>query len=69
MIKITNISIVVNKNSSDKLYLSTELPSGTWPYDKTAYMSMEVAQGKGAEYVSKHFPGVPCEVINSTSSA
>jgi len=68
-INITKISIVVSKHSTDRVYLQTELPLGIWPYKDTAYLSMEVAKGKGVEYVSENFPGVPCEVIESTPSA
>lgn len=57
-------AVVIQDAGSDKVMLTTNLPSACWPYQKEPLMmSFEAAANTGVEYLKRHFPGVPCEVL------
>lgn len=65
MLTITIIKItIVSTCGTDMVYFTTDLPSGIWPFDGKATMKMEVAAGRGKEYVETQFPGVPYEFVD-----
>jgi hypothetical protein len=58
--------IVRLRHGCDNIYLkTTDLPEGTWPFESESTMSVQfmVARGDGEEYLEKHFPGIPVEVV------
>jgi hypothetical protein len=63
-VKVEVLSIfVLEGHGPDKLSLELKLPSGVWPYEGNAAAMLETAAGTGAEYVKKHFPGVPMRQV------
>lgn len=60
-IQITKITCV-RYHTGDILYFDTTLPEGIWPFEKTAYLKMEVAANTAERYCEKNFPGVLLEV-------
>jgi hypothetical protein len=64
-IEIKSAKIVRLRHATDKIYLNTNLPEGTWPFEAegTADVVLAVARGDGEEYLERHFPGIPVEVI------
>lgn len=64
MLKINKIVIVQTAYSPDKIYLHLDIPEGTWPYENHATANIDVASGKGPEYVATHLPGIEVEVLS-----
>ena len=64
-INVTSITVVRLKDSTDSMYLKTDLPGGTWPFKDTVSVFMQVAQGMAEKYVEENFPGVPLEIIDT----
>ena len=64
-IGIKSAKIVRLRHSSDKIYLNTNLPEGTWPFEaeETADVVLTVARGDGEAYLERHLPGIPVEVV------
>lgn len=65
-IEIQKATIVRQRHGMDNIYLKTsDLPEGTWPFeqDDTADVRLSVARGCGEEYLERHFPGIPVEVV------
>ena len=61
--KIVKISILKRKDSTDMIFVLTDLPS-TFPFYKDdLVLKFEVVSGGGEEYVEKHFPGIPIKII------
>ena len=60
--KITDITILAG-NGPDHVMLNTNLPNGCWPYNGNASLRLEVASGRGVDYVKEHFPDVQVKVI------
>lgn len=58
-------AMVILSNRADKVSLATDLPEPVYPYDGALRLYFSTAINKGAEYVGRHFPGVPVEVINA----
>lgn len=63
----TNVKItaatVLQGQGADIVILTTTLPMGVWPFQGYAQLKMEVACGKGTEYVQKNLGFTPI-VIN-----
>lgn len=62
--KITSIFILHPANLSDHVSLRTDLPAATWPFTSTLDVSFACAAGMAEEYVAKHWPGIPVEVVD-----
>jgi hypothetical protein len=63
-IEITGIQILQTVGP-DVVILDTSLPCGTWPYENTAVLRMDVAADKGEDYVKENFRDTKYEVIDA----
>lgn len=62
--KVTKISILVQKGNVDYIRLHTDMPSVIFPeFEEFQVFTTETAQGKGEGFVKEHFPNIPYEVI------
>jgi len=61
---ITKI-IVVTDTGADTILLETNLPNGSYPFTGFQECKMTIAAGTAEEYVKKHFPNIPLEVIHT----
>jgi hypothetical protein len=64
-LEIKKIFVLHRPNSTDHLYLYTELPPTVWPFKESPTLQMEVVWGKGREYAAKNFPGIPIEYVDT----
>ena len=60
--KILKAHILIRRNHPDSVSLVTDLPPASYNAENLA-LSFNVAKGEGEEYVSRHFPGVPHDVV------
>jgi len=59
-IKILRITVVRLYCRPDRVYLHTNLPEPTYPFNPTcAILTFDVVRGNTEKYCSEHFPGVP----------
>lgn len=56
--KITSITILERRQGSDIVYLRTDLPMATYPYEGNQDLRFDVAKGVGRNYVRSHFPDI-----------
>lgn len=61
IIRISHIT-VIQGYGPDKIILTTNLPSGMWPYDGFAIAHIDVAAGDGPKWVRENL-AVEAEVI------
>lgn len=66
-IEITGIT-VISLGGTDDVLIHTTLPMGTWPWEGTATLNLQVSRNQGEQYVKDNFPGVPCKVIHTSLS-
>lgn len=52
-------------DGADIILLSTDLPSGEYPFQGTAQLQLQVAKYQGASYIVRHFPSVPAATIDT----
>jgi len=64
-INVTKITVVRQRKGSDLLYVTTDLPSGAWPYDEAAKLVLSVTANTAETYLEEHFSGVPYTVVTS----
>lgn len=64
MVKIISIAIISDPYGPDLVSLETELPEAIFPFTGRQSLDFRAAKGKGLEYVTEHFPGVPVTQIN-----
>lgn len=62
-IEITQIRVLTGAYGTDKVLLETKFPSGTYPFEGVAVLTLEVARGKGVDYCVANFGKRPDEVI------
>ena len=62
-IGIEKIVTVRIKHAGDTTYIHTHLPSGTYPFEGFALLTLQLARGSAEVYVTKNFPGIPHEII------
>jgi hypothetical protein len=63
-LEVDSITVVVS-HGTDTVLINTNLPQGVWPFGKTGgHMSLEVARGRGAQYVRDNF-GIEPKVIKT----
>ena len=65
-IEVVSAKVIRLRNGVDKIYFtSANLPEGTWPFESatTADVQLSVARGDAEDYLEKHFPGIPVEVV------
>jgi len=65
-IEVVSAKIIRLRHGTDKIYfVAAKLPEGTWPFESTATADVQitVARGDAEEYLEKHFPGIPTEVV------
>jgi len=63
VIEVTEIMIISFFGGTDHIMMKTTLPMGLYPYRGKSVVSLEVASGKGPEFVEKHFSGMPYEHV------
>lgn len=61
--KVTGIRLLSDPHKADKIFLTTDLPCGTWPYKGFQTIDMEVARNEGIAYCHKHFPGIEIKIF------
>jgi hypothetical protein len=64
-IDIKSIDILIRRAGTDKVFVYTSLPS-PFPLEVSVaslILSFDVMHGGGTEYVRKHFPGVPMNIL------
>jgi hypothetical protein len=61
-IEITK-AVAVSASGTDAIYLYTDLPCGTWPYEGVSTATVNVAQGTAEDWLKVNLPDVPVEVI------
>jgi hypothetical protein len=61
-LKILKIKILCF-SGMDEIVLTTELPSGVFPFTGNADLTLKVAHGIGEKYAEKHFPNLTATVI------
>lgn len=54
--KISKIQVLTHPKKADKLFLTTDLPNGSWPYHGVQTLELEVSHGEGLAYAHKNFP-------------
>ncbi len=64
--KITRAMVLIGQGS-DRVFLTTDLPSSFTIYSEPLVMQFEATAGTGAEYVRINF-GIEPEIIRRTSS-
>ncbi len=68
-LEVERATVIARRYGTDKVFLYTSLPG---PYfgdgDTCLSVSFDTTIGQGAEYVSRHFPDLPCEVIQERKS-
>lgn len=62
-VAITGITIVRERYGMDNVYLKTELPAATYPYEGTADLHLTCGREQGEAYCAQHFPGIPVELV------
>lgn len=62
-IRIVKVVLLLLSHGPDYITVETDLPNPTWPYEGVANLKMKAARGTGKDYIKKHFPKVPLEVI------
>lgn len=65
-IEIVKISIVIMNEGVAHVTLYTTLPESCWPYEGDLGLQFKVPRNQALEYVEKHFPGVPVDVIDGS---
>lgn len=64
---ITKITIVLDVNGPDTVFLDTKLPPATWPYNESPTFKTAVARGHAIKWVEAAFGNqYPIEVIDIT---
>lgn len=61
--KLLSISIVRLRNSPDRVFIETDLPAETYPFNTHLDLSFTVAKGAAEDYCKRHFPDVPIKAI------
>jgi hypothetical protein len=59
---------IVQGYGCDKVMLCTDLPEAVYPWDNQLAISFDASAGRGAEYVVRHWPDIPVEVIKRDST-
>lgn len=62
-IKVTKITILRMQSGSEIVSLRTEMPEATYPYKESLDLEFRASREQAEDYVKKHFPGVPVEVL------
>lgn len=70
--KPVKFTILIGNSGTDKVCITLNLPSATFPFDENnLLMSFEVAKGNAIDYVKKHFESDltanNAEVINTAT--
>lgn len=60
--KVTKITIVMG-HGTDCCLLDVDIPCGVYPFKGNHTLKMEVSADQGEQYCSRHFPGVPIEIV------
>ena len=58
MLHITDI-MILKSDGADELYITTDLPSGEYPFNGFAAVKMRLAKGTAEDYCRMHFADVP----------
>lgn len=58
-------AVIILSNGADEVFLYTDLPEGTWPYNGKLTLRFSVAKDCGREYMLQHFPNVMFDVIDT----
>lgn len=61
-------AIVVQGFGADQVMLHTDLPEATYPWDTKLCVTFTASAGRGPQYVTTHWPGVPVEIVARDSS-
>lgn len=59
---ITHITVVTG-TGPDVIFLDTDLPCGTYPFEGNQHLRMDVAADTGKRYVEEHFSDVPVRIF------
>lgn len=60
---INKLTLIKLHNRCDTLFLHTDLPAATWPFnEQDATIILRVASGLGEKYAADNFPGVPLTI-------
>ena len=54
-IKVSDIRILRLRTGCDHVYMTTDLPSGVYPFEGNTVIEIQVARGDGPAYVKSHF--------------
>ena len=60
---------IVRNGGPDNISLVTDLTEATWPFEENLDLKFICRAGDGEEYLRKHFPRVPVEVIDIRSKS
>lgn len=60
--------VLRTSHGPDKIYLYTDLPAATFPFDEDVHLdlSFTAARGTGEKYLSDNLPDIPVEVMDAT---
>lgn len=62
-LEVKSVTLLLT-DGADIILLSTDLPSGVYPFEGSAQFQLQVAKDQGANYIVKHFSNVPGYTID-----